>query len=278
MARKTNSRKATRGRKVSRGHLRILELWQGIYRYRVLFVLVIFIFIPALLGYLGYINQMTPQIQRGVQARLAKVGFAVKDIMVEGRIQTSVDDLLKVIKVRRGDCLFACDPYMVQAALKDLPWIQSATIERRWPDIIYVRLVEHTPLALWQNQGKFYLVDQSGEVIHTVLPKDYRHLPVIVGKGAPQHFASLLAILDQAPGLSGKMKAAVLISERRWDLILDGLRVKLPQKDVLRAVKQLVQMEQDHQLSRRNVTTIDLRLPDRSFLYVTQNSETRIQK
>lgn len=270
MARKKSPRKVDSRRKVRRGQQRLLNIWQGIYRYRVLLILFVFVLIPAFLGYLGYLNQMIPQMQRSVYARLAKMGFAVKDIMVEGRTQTSVDDLLKVVKVRQGDCLFECDPHKLQFTLKRLPWIQSATVERRWPDVIYVRLVEHTPLALWQNQGKFYLVDQTGEVIRAVQPKDYRHLPIVVGKGAPQQVASLLAVLDQAPVLPCKMKAAVLISERRWDLVLDNLTVKLPQKDMLQALKQLVQMERDHHLSRSNVTTVDLRLPDRSFLYVAE--------
>ncbi len=270
MVRKTSTRKVASKRKVRRGHHKLLDAWRGIYRYRVLLILFIFVFIPALLGYLGHLGQMIPQMQRGAYARIAKMGFAVQDIMVEGRARTSSDALLKVVKVRQGDCLFECDPYALQTSLKGLPWVQSATVERRWPDVIYVRLVEHTPLALWQNQGKFHLVDQNGEVIRTVQPRNYAHLPVVVGKGAPQQVGVLLAVLDQAPTLPRKLTAAVLISERRWDLVLDGLTVKLPQNDMLRALTQLEQMEQEHQLSRRNVTTIDLRLPDRSFLYVAE--------
>ncbi len=270
MAAKKSTRKITSQRKVRRGPRRLINLWQNICRYRVLIVVFIFVFIPALLGYLGHLNQMIPEMQQRLYARIAKMGFAVQDIMVEGRSRTSVHDLLEIVRVRQGDCLFECDPHALQASIKGLPWIQSATVERRWPNVIYVRLVEHTPLALWQNQGKFYLVDQNGDVIRTVHPRDYAHLPVVIGQGAPRQVAALLAVLQQAPKLPGKMTAAVLISERRWDLVLDGLTVKLPQNGMLQALNQLVQMEKDHQLSRSNVTTVDLRLPDRSFLYVAE--------
>ena len=60
------------------------------------------------------------------------------------------------------------------------------------------------------------------------------------------------------------MRAAVLVSGRRWDLYLDdGVTIKLPEKNLRAALAQLVRLDAEQQLLARDVIVVDLRLPDR---------------
>jgi cell division protein FtsQ len=60
------------------------------------------------------------------------------------------------------------------------------------------------------------------------------------------------------------MRAAVLVAGRRWDLHLEeGVTVKLPEKGIRQALAQLVKLDAEHGLLSRDVTVVDLRLPDR---------------
>jgi cell division protein FtsQ len=55
-----------------------------------------------------------------------------------------------------------------------------------------------------------------------------------------------------------------LVAERRWNLRLkNGVDVRLPEFDVERALDQLVGLDRDKKILSRDIVSIDLRLPDR---------------
>ena len=44
---------------------------------------------------------------------------------------------------------FAVDLEAAQDAVAKLPWVESAEVRKRWPDVLEVRVVEHKPYARW---------------------------------------------------------------------------------------------------------------------------------
>ena len=85
--------------------------------------------------------------------------------------------------------------------------------------------------------------------------------------------AALSAPAEQrlAAGLDGhrlifakKRAASVLVAERRWNLRLtNGMDVRLPETDLQSALDRLVALDREKKLLSRDITTVDLRLPDR---------------
>jgi cell division protein FtsQ len=56
----------------------------------------------------------------------------------------------------------------------------------------------------------------------------------------------------------------VLVGERRWNLRLkNGIDVRLPETDVAPALERLVALDNEKNLITRDIVAIDLRLPDR---------------
>ncbi|QSX78555.1 cell division protein FtsQ/DivIB [Agrilutibacter solisilvae] len=51
---------------------------------------------------------------------------------------------------RRG--FFAVDLDAAQTAVARLPWVESAEVRKRWPDVLEVRIVEHQPFAHWGDK------------------------------------------------------------------------------------------------------------------------------
>ena len=47
-----------------------------------------------------------------------------------------------------------------QAAVAKLPWVERAEVNKRWPDVLEVHIVEHRPFAFW---GEDRLLSQHGE-------------------------------------------------------------------------------------------------------------------
>jgi cell division protein FtsQ len=142
--------------------------------------------------------------------------------------------------------------------------VEHATVERRLPGTVVVNLQERRPFAVWQNQGKYVLVDRNGQIVTNQDVAEFRRLPLIVGLGAPNAAAELLDALQERPALAEKVSASVRVGERRWNLrMTNGTDVMLPEGHVVVALDRLMQLQQDHAVLDRPLAAIDMRLPDR---------------
>lgn len=218
----------------------------------------------AWLWHSGWVER---QVEAGFAAAYqmtADAGFSVEDVLVEGRRRSDPAAILAALDVERGTPILALDPAEAQARLEALPWISRAAIERRLPRVVYLRLVEREPLALWQLDGKVSVIDQNGERIPGVRPSNFAGLPLVVGAGANEHAAALLAMLEREPELEGLVAASVRVAGRRWNLQLKGgVDVRLPESDASAAWSHFARIEREQRLLQRDVIAIDLRLPDR---------------
>jgi cell division protein FtsQ len=206
-------------------------------------------------------------LRAGALNMSARAGLAVGDVVVEGRERTAARDVLAVLDARRGAPILAFDPHAAKAELDTLPWVRRATVERRLPDTILVRLEERIPLALWQTRGRFNVIDLEGREIAGVDPAGFARLLVVVGDDAPQHAAALIALLDTEPGMRARVSAAVRVGARRWNLNLDnGVVVNLPETNAGAAYERLALLARDNGLIERDLVSVDLRLPDRLIL------------
>jgi cell division protein FtsQ len=191
-------------------------------------------------------------------------GLVVEEVYVAGRGETARGDLIDAVGVTLGMPMLAYDVDAARLRIEALGWVREAAIERRFPYMIFIRLAERRALALWQRDGRLVVVDRDGEVINGARPGDFATLPVIVGDDAPDHAARLLAVLAVEPGLSARVEAAVRVGGRRWDLRFDnGVDVAMPETGLAEAWRRLAAFERRHQLLGRDITAIDLRLPDR---------------
>lgn len=195
----------------------------------------------------------------------ARLGLSVQQVVVEGRQKTPEPLLRAAIGVAPGDPLLTYSLSRARARIESIQWVQSATVQRRLPGTLIVKLDERTPFAVWQHDGKFVLIDREG---NTVTGSDVaafaNQVPLVVGAGAPQAAATLIDALDAHPDLQARMTAAVRVGERRWNLQLkNGITVKLPEGAVPQALNKLGQLEHDHKLLDRPLQMVDMRLPDR---------------
>jgi cell division protein FtsQ len=137
-------------------------------------------------------------------------------------------------------------------------------VRKFYPSTLSVEIEERKPFALWQRNGEVTVIDRSGTEIVKLEDSRFGKLPLVVGNGANEAAASLLAELAEEPAIAGRMRAAVMVAGRRWDLYLeDGITVRLPERNLDQALAQLVRLDSEQQLLERDVVVVDLRLPDR---------------
>ncbi|GEO81828.1 cell division protein FtsQ [Pararhodospirillum oryzae] len=214
-------------------------------------------------------------------APFADDALVLAQISVVGRRLTDPSDILDAVGVPQGSPLLAIDPARVRERLEKLPWVAEARVERRLPDHLHIALRERVPMALWQLNGTFSVIDREGRAV-PVDPAAWSHLPLVVGPGAPERAAALLAMLSAQPRLAGKVVAATLIGERRWSLqvgsLENGILIRLPETAPDRALAELVRLDHEQDLLARDIEVIDMRLPDLLVVRVRAHAEETAPK
>ena len=216
-------------------------------------------------------------LQDAVNAGLdltGKLGLVVTDIQVEGRHTTDAATILAALDARYGTPILGVSPARAKQQLEALPWVRSASIERRLPGTIAVDLVERRPLAVWQHDGKQELIDQDGTVIPVTDLSRFAKLPTVVGDDQARHGAAqLLGLLASEPDIDSRVTAIVFVGDRRWNVRIDNaIDVMLPEDDMAGAWSKLAELQRTSQILQRNVEAIDMRLPDRLVLRVTDTT------
>ncbi len=215
----------------------------------------------------AWLDETTTEIGAGF-------GLSVREILVQGRNESDRAAVLSAIGIGRGQPILAFDPQAAKQRLEILPWVRKATVERRLPDTIFVRLEERRPLAVWQKGGQFALVDRDGQIIQRSGLERYGNLPLIIGEGAPGHAPALLAILASEPELRGRITAMTRVGDRRWTLTFDnGMELHLPEQDVGRAWAKFASTDRSQGLLNRDIAIVDLRLPDRLVVRLSPDAE-----
>lgn len=203
------------------------------------------------------------QLGRVADGVLAAAGFGIENVRIVGGIETPELAILEKLEIG-GSSLVGFDAEAARARVAELPWVAGVTVRKYYPDTLKVEVVERKPLALWQSDGKVLMIDAGGYPIGPLDDARFVSLPFLVGEGANVRAADFLAALGSEPLVASLMRAAVLVSDRRWDLHLEnGVTVKLPERRPAQALSQLVRLDQRHGLLSRDVTVIDMRLADR---------------
>lgn len=213
----------------------------------------------------GLVAEAGASLRERALAATGDAGLALRQVYVDGRVRTDPAALREQIDITVGEPLLGIDTAATRARLETLTWVERASVVRMLPDSLYIRLIERQPLALWQREGRFSLIDRAGQVIEGATPAQWRQLRVLVGAGAPVHAARLFALLSTEPALSERVVAATWVGERRWSLHLDNQTdVLLPEDDPQGAWRLLAVKERQEALLERAVSVIDLRfLPGR---------------
>ena len=197
----------------------------------------------------------------------AFAGLRITDVVIEGRANTPEPLLRAALGVTDGDPILGFSVEQARQRVETLSWVEHATVERRLPGTVVVFLQERRPFAIWQNQGKFVLIDRAGQLVANQNVAEFRTLPLVVGPGAPAGAAVMIDALTDRPELQKRVIAAVRVGERRWNLRLNnGADVLLPEGHEIPALDRLMQLQQQHALLDRPLAAIDLRLGDRLVL------------
>ncbi|WP_084697725.1 cell division protein FtsQ/DivIB [Muricoccus aerilatus] len=213
-------------------------------------------------------SKLSAIFDRASSGAAARAGaLRVTEVRIEGARNTTPAMLREAIGVRAGDPVLAFAPQTAKERLESIPWIESAEVQRHLSGLVLVRLRERAPFAIWQNNGRFAIIDREGRTVATDRLDAFGPLPLVVGAGAEKTAAPLYDLLKQAPDVLARTQALVRIGERRWNLRLhSGTDVMLPEGHEDAALQRLAELQRGNQILDRPLQVVDLRLPDRLVL------------
>ena len=164
----------------------------------------------------------------------------IKRVVVEGEFhfisKSHATELLE--REMDGDFL-QLDLMRLKKALMDDPWVETVTLNRRWPDTLVVKIAEQKPIARW---GDGFL-NQRGEIVRIEKLERLNGLPWLQGNESDS-----IEILQQYQDLSQLLRARGLEVEalkcdnkKSWRLtIKNAVEIAIGRDQVMEKMRRFV--------------------------------------
>lgn len=216
------------------------------------------------------------QFSSAVEGVTTELGFAVNEVEIKGHQNTSEVAVFQALGLDGFTSLVSLNVGEARKALRGLPWVEDVAVRKVYPGKVEVDITERHAYAIWQTGKTLSLIEKDGRVIGAYAGAGFNDLPLVVWPGAAGQAASFIKLLDDYEPIARRMKAVILVGERRWNVRLNnGMTIELPADHPEDALARLMAMEVETGVLERDIASIDLRLDDRTTIALTDNAMTR---
>lgn len=162
----------------------------------------------------------------------------------------------------------------LQDTIASLDPVKQAEVRIRQGGVLHVDITERRPSVLWRGQDGLQLLDAKGILVGPAAARaQYAQLPVIAGEGAEDAVAEALRLYAVTGPIRSRLRGFERMSARRWDVVLDrDQRIMLPDTGAVQALERIIAMDQAVDMLSRDLTVVDLRLPRRPTIRMSQNA------
>jgi cell division protein FtsQ len=217
----------------------------------------------------------------GLAHFVASPHFSLKRFAIAGNSRARTEEILTALSEWNGRNLVALDLAPLANRLVAHPWIERATLTKRFPDELSVRVTERQAVALYRDGDAFWWVGVEGNCIapydsrrdrteYVILTGERRNLPEAVKlledlrAAEPEYYAGLSEIDSLPDGGFGMMDAIF----RRPVRVLRG--------DAPRKVRALLEARGFIESRGWEARAIDLRFADRIILVGAYGAGNRL--
>lgn len=153
-------------------------------------------------------------------------------IQVEGDISAADREELSQRLSQVQGSYFTTDLVAIRDAVLTSPWVESMSVQRRWPDGIRVLVVEKKPVARW---GEHNYLSARGEIFQPKPDVTTNGLPLLIGPSGKATY-----VMEQFRGFNERLRplgwrvVELHLTERMtWFMRLDsGMAITLDQAQV----------------------------------------------
>ncbi|MZH05067.1 MAG: FtsQ-type POTRA domain-containing protein [Nitrospinae bacterium] len=127
------------------------------------------LFLAGVIGYLFY---------AGYNFMISTPRFQIQNVSFRGNHVLSDSQILEWLGPVKGENLISLDLVELNRRLSEHPWVQTASIQRVFPQGLKFELIERVPYARIKKD-KVYLMDNFGVILSPEKP-EYRDLPLVI--------------------------------------------------------------------------------------------------
>jgi cell division protein FtsQ len=200
--------------------------------------------------------------------RIAPIfGYSAQTIRISGLERRTPEAVLAAIGIEPGSPLFGFDAEQARNLLQNIDWVKKAGIRLVFPNTLEIEITEREPFAIWQREGRYYLIDHTGVAMGADVKNYAGILPLVTGAGAQLAAYDLFNQLASHRELGAKVKAAARVGGRRWNLYFaNNVAVALPEEGVDAALEWIERADREHGLLSKGIVGVDLRLQGRAVI------------
>ena len=189
------------------------------------------------------------------------VGLAADDIRISGLSHHDPELLMRALDIKPGGSLLGFDAGQARRMLEGMDWVASAAIQRKFPNMLEISVIEREAVAIWQRDGSYYLIDSSGVAMGGLELLGQSKFLLVTGEGANFAAAELINHMEATPELRKKIRAAAMVGKRRWTLYLDnGVKIALPETGVAEALAKVSALDASQNILAKGITELDMRI------------------
>ncbi|MDD5753568.1 MAG: FtsQ-type POTRA domain-containing protein [Methylococcales bacterium] len=188
----------------------------------------------------------------------------IKYVRIGGAFQYISKDEIKTLLEPLVDVgFFDANVQEIQNTLAQLVWVESATVNRVWPDTLAIKIKEKRPFVRWGDEA---LLNIRGEIIQPKEIEPFENLPILYGVEG-QEVKSLEIMKGVNTALSDhEMSMAEFSINNRWAWkikLTTGLEILLGRNEQLKKIQRF--MKTLDVLGREQINAmavVDLRYPN----------------
>lgn len=221
----------------------------------------------------GHLDDLVRTHGEPHHALATMLGLGLEKITISGISQIREKEVLAAGGLDHRVSLAFLDVNDLRERLERVPMIKSASVRKLYPNELVITLTEREPHAIWQRDGELFVIAADGTVIDLMQDERFVHLPFVVGEQANTRSKEYLELLEAAGPLKNRIRAGTLVAGRRWTLKMDnGMDVRLPELGAADALARLAKLEREQKILEKDVLAIDLRMPDRVVVRLTEEA------
>lgn len=217
------------------------------------------------------------ELRRAVEERPE---FMVRLMAVDGASLELAHAVHETVHVDFPVSSFDLDLDAIRKEIVALDAVADVRVRIKPGGVLQVDVDARQPALVWRSNAGLILVDPEGyPIAATAARNDWAELPLIAGAGAHKAAPEALALIDAAAPLSERLRGLHRRGERRWDVVLTGgQRILLPAEGPVAALEAFLARDRAADVLARDVTHVDLRLPERWTLRLTDHAKDELNR
>lgn len=206
--------------------------------------------------------------------------FTVKLMAIDGASESLSEDIREVLSLDFPVSSFDLELDEMQRRIAGLDAVARADLRIRQGGILQIEIAERVPAVVWRAEDALELLDAEGRRVAPLASRlDRPDLPLIAGHGAEEAVPEALRILAAAETLTDRVRGLVRVGARRWDLVLTrDQRILLPEDNPVRALEQVIALDDAQDLLARDVAAVDMRNPARATVRLSATAVEELQR